>query len=1530
MSFFFISLAIVLQPDLTYTDCPICLLLKWVTSVQVRSGILAIAQNKSTVVVLKGVCAQSINKVTIIMTFTAKLSRSISVTIISVALLIPSALTFAAANNPGVLTVGAQTGTLTAGAAGSATYTLSTTGNGNGTVTWSVGALPLNVSASFVPNTTPSGNTPWVGVLTLTTNASAVATAGTSFTITATGDGSLLTSNTGTLVIAAALLPQTITPVAVPAKTYGDADFALTYTASSGLPVTYTPTTPTVCTIAGSTVHIVAAGNCSFNADQAGNGTYAPAPQVPTTVVVAKKNLTVAGLSVTPKTYDGTPSIVLGGVPAITGLVGADVVTPFVGSFADKHVGVAKPVTVTMTGPATSNYTLTQPGISTDITKLDISITANDLVLDTKIYDGLTSIGAQGVPSMTFSPVPFLGDTVTLTAGTAVLSSKNVGVSTTTFSGYTLGGGDAGNYNLLNQPITEAVTISQAPITVSAVASTKVYDGNTTSAGVPIVTAGALALGDSFSAITQTYGDKNVAGSPAKVLTPTATISDGNGGANYTLTLAPVASGTITPKALTVAGAVVTPKLYDKTTPALLDFTGASLVGVVSPDVVTFSGGTGTYDNSNAGVGKTVSVTGITTTDTNYSITQPTLTGIISPRPITVTATVNTKVYDATVTAAAVPTITVGALQGVDSAVLTEAYATKTVGAGNKVIVPTAVITDGNGGANYIVTPVNNTVSTITPAPLTVTATGVNKVYDGTTNATVTFADDRIAGDIFTVSGTASFADKFVANGKPVSVTGIAIAGTDAGNYSLTATTAATTANITPKNLTIVPTVPGKVYDTTTGATVTYTDNRLAGDTIGITGTAAFGDKNAGPAKTVVLSPVSLFGPDAVNYTVVGPATTTAPITPAPLTASFTASNKVYDATTSATILTRTVTPIIGLDVVTVTGGTATFANKNVGTGKTVSATGLVLGGADGSNYAITTTNTTTADITAKTLVVTATGNNKVYDGTTNATVTFADDRIGGDVFTVSGTASFADKHVAAAKPVSVSGIALTGTDAGNYSANTTATTTANITALPITVTASTNTKVYDATTTAAAVPTITSVGTIQTGDSAVMTETYDNKNVAGSPTKVLTPAIVIADGHPVLAGSNYAVTYVTDSTGVITVAPLTVTFTSPSKTYDGTTTAGITTRSVASILGAPLDDVSAAGGTAVFSTKNAGAGLSVTGTGFTLTGVDAGNYAITGVNTATASISTRALTVATAGVDKVYDGTDAALVTFSDDRVAGDVLSFTGTSTFSDKNVGAGKTVTTNSIVVSGTDANNYSANTVATTTANITQKALLVTATGVNKVQDGTTTATVTLSDDRVAGDVLVLGYGAANFDSALPGTGKTVSVTGITVTGVDAGNYLANTTATTTANILDNTNGPVYGGSGSGSGYIGGTTFGGTSAAASTPSSTNPFAVSTTGAPSAPTVLAQGGQTRVGIVAGASTFKFNINMRVGSRIVPDVTELQKVLIAKGYLAITAPTGVFGTKTLAAVKAYQAANGVQVTGYVGPLTRAKLNAGL
>lgn len=57
---------------------------------------------------------------------------------------------------------------------------------------------------------------------------------------------------------------------------------------NSGLPVVFASTTPSVCTVSGSTASIVAAGACTITANQAGNTNYNPAPTVTRNVTIAQ------------------------------------------------------------------------------------------------------------------------------------------------------------------------------------------------------------------------------------------------------------------------------------------------------------------------------------------------------------------------------------------------------------------------------------------------------------------------------------------------------------------------------------------------------------------------------------------------------------------------------------------------------------------------------------------------------------------------------------------------------------------------------------------------------------------------------------------------------------------------------------------------------------------------------------------------------------------------------------------------------------------------------------------------------------------------------------------------------------------------------------------------------------------------------------------------------------------------------------------------------------------------------------------
>jgi hypothetical protein len=984
-----------------------------------------------------------------------------------------------------------------------------------------------------------------------------------------------------------------------------------------------------------------------------------------------------------------------------------------------------------------------------------------------KVYDGTAAA------TVTLSDNRVAGDVFTDSYTSASFANKNVGTGkAVSVSGISISGSDAGNYTF-NTTASTTADISARPITVTAATNTRIYDGTTSAAATPSITFGALQGTDSAT-FSEVYSDKNVG--TGKTLLPSASISDGNGGNNYAVTYVSDTTGVIAARMLTIS-ATADNKFYDGTSAATAHLTDNRIAGDVFTDGYTSA----TFANKNVGTGKTVDVSAISISGTdagNYTFnTTTTATADILARSITVTAATNTKTYDGTASAAATPTVTAGSIAPGDTGSFTEVYATKAVGTG-KTLTPSGSVSDGNGGNNYFIAFVNNTTGVITARALTVSASGTNKVYDGTTSAAVTLSDDRVAGDVFTDSyASASFADKNVGTGKTVSVSGISTSGADAGNYTFN-TTASTSANITARVLAVSAHGVNKVYDGTATATVALTDDRIAGDafTDSYAG-ASFNNKNVGTAKPVSVSGISISGTDAGNYAFNTTASTTADITARALTIAAHGVNKVYDGTTTATV-TLTDDRVAG-DVFANSYGSALFNNKNVGLAKPVSVTGIFISGTDAGNYnQLNTAASTSANITPRALTISAHGVNKVYDGTTAATVALSDDRVAGDVFTDSYTsATFSDKNIGAGKTVTVAGTSISGTDAGNYTFNTTATTTADITARALTITAHGVNKVYDGTTSA----TVTLSDNRVAGD--LFTDSYTgasfaNKNVGtGKTVSVSGLSISGADA------GNYSFNTTASTTADITARALTISATGVDKVYDGTTTASVTL-SDDRVSGDVFTDSYAS---AFFSNKNVGTAKPVSVTGLSILGTDAGNYSFNTTASTTADITARTLTITATGVNKVYDGSTSATVTLSDNRVAGDVFTDSYTSaSFSDKNVGTGETVTVNGISISGTDAGNYTFNTTTTTTANVTKRYLTIVATGVDKVYDGTTFASVTLSDNRVAGDVFTASYTGASFANKNVGTGKTVSVSGISISGADAGNYTFNTTASTTADI------------------------------------------------------------------------------------------------------------------------------------------------
>jgi hypothetical protein len=743
-----------------------------------------------------------------------------------------------------------------------------------------------------------------------------------------------------------------------------------------------------------------------------------------------------------------------------------------------------------------------------------------------------------------------------------------------------------------------------------------------------------------------------------------------------------------------------------------------------------------------------------------------------------------------------------------------------------------------------------------------------SKTYDGTAAATIvtrSLGTGVVAGDVVSLTGgSATFADKHVGTGKTVTGTGFTLSGASATNYQLASTTLTATANIDARALTVTAGTDTKQYDGTSASLVlpsVSSGTIQAGDAAAFT--QSFDTKNVGTGKTLTAAGAVNDGNSGQNYSVDFASVATGVITAKTLIGSITASDKDYDGTTAATIASHSLTGVIGSEVVSYVGGSATFDTRNAGGGKTVTATGLGLAGADAGNYSVNTTATatatihqlaigvtaatdsriydgttastgtptvttgalvsgdtpaftqtfdtknvgtskvltpggtvsdgnggnnydvtfhtnTTGEIQARPLLVTATGDNKDYDGNTTATVTLSDNRVSGDALTLSyASASFGNRNAGNGKPVSVSGITVTGTDAGNYTFNATATASANIAPRAIEVTAAADSKTYDGTTTSSATPTIT-VGSLVVGDSPTFTQAFDTRHAGNS--KTLSATGSVTDGN---SGNNYAVTF-QPNTGVILARGITVTATSDNRVYDGTTNSS----AIPSITTGSLAAGDTPGFSQSFDTKHAGTGKTLTPTGAVNDGNGGNDYAVAFAPVTTGVIQQKPVTPVIVANDKPYDATTTA--TLSSRSVTGtiapDVVTLiVGAANFDTKHAGTNKTVTATTLSLGGADFADYQLGaSTATDLADISPIALTVTAHGVNKVYNHTTTATVTLTATPLSGDVVSLSYASASFGDKNVGTGKPVSVSGITTGDADGGDYTPNTTATTAADI------------------------------------------------------------------------------------------------------------------------------------------------
>ncbi|MDP3393508.1 YDG domain-containing protein, partial [Sediminibacterium sp.] len=637
---------------------------------------------------------------------------------------------------------------------------------------------------------------------------------------------------------------------------------------------------------------------------------------------------------------------------------------------------------------------------------------------------------------------------------------------------------------------------------------------------------------------------------------------------------------TVNTRSLDIINVAIEDKVYDGNTTATVTNNGSpiGLDNLRTADLgnvtISFAGATATFVDANVGSFKSVTVTGYSISgpaSAYYTlIPLPAQSGNITAKSLSINAIQETKTYGTALTSG--PGFTgfnaVGLVGSENPGTVTVTYgsgaaANANVGTYNNSVVLSA-LTGGSGGfipSNYAIT-LNSANIVVNPKLLTLSGAGANdKVYNGNTvailnggvslNAGVEVGDDCTL-DITGAGGT--FASPNVGNGINVTVSGYALTGAQAGNYSLTQPTGIS-ANITEKALTITANTVNKPYGdvltTGPGKTEFSSSGLVPGETIasvtltygtGAAGTDPVAATNVG--GIVASAPVAGVGFIATNYAI---SFTAGDLTVAPkaLTITATPVNKTY-----GTLLSDgtgyTGFNAVGLvsgenaGTVTVTYGSGAAANANVGTYNNAVVLSTLTGGSGGfnaSNYSISYADGNIV-VGAKALTLSGAGvGNKEYDGNTTAILN-ATTLVGVEAFDIANctldaslaSGTFASANAANGINVSITGYALTGSAAGNYTLTAPSGITANITPKALGVTANTIIKTYgDVLTSGPGKTAFTSSGLVVGETIASVTLTYGTGAAGTDPVAATNVGGIVASAPVAGVGfnpSNYTITY--------------------------------------------------------------------------------------------------------------------------------------------------------------------------------------------------------------------------------------------------------------------------------------------------------------------------------------------------------------------------------------------------------------------
>ena len=1057
----------------------------------------------------------------------------------------------------------------------------------------------------------------------------------------------------------------------------------------------------------------------------------------------------VAGLlTVTPAPLTITAnnqSIVYGSAPppltaSYTGLVNGDTAeslttAPSLSTTATSASAVGSYI-ITVSGAVDPNYTMTYASGAIAVTPAPLTVTADN---QSKVYGG-----ADPSLSYTVTGTFYNGDGASLIGGVTLATARGAAATAGTHA-ITAGGGTAANYAITD--VNGTLTVSPAPLTVTADNQSEIYGAPNPTLTYTVT--GTFYNGDGASLI----GGVTLAtarGAAATVGTHAIAASGGTA-ANYAIT---DVNGTLTvsPAPLTIA-ADNQSKVYGAALPTL----AASYTGLVNGDTaesLTTMPNLSTPATAASQVGG-YAITAGGAVDPNYTISYASATLTVTPAPLTIAATNQTKLYGASL-----PALTAsysGFVNGDTAASLTTAASLSTTAtAGSHVSAsPYAINVGGAMDADYSISYVAGTL-TVAPAALTIAANNQSKVYGATDPAFTASYWGFVPGEgPANLAGAVLFTTNEPAGNAPVGSYTIAPSGLTSADYAISLFKG--TLSVSPAPLIVMANGASKTYgsaDPTFSAS--YAGFAPGDNANNLQGALSFTTNEPSSGGAPVGSyQIQCSGLTSANYAVTF-ADGTLAVTPAPLTITANNQTKLYGA--ALPTLTASYTGLVNGDTAeslttAASLSTSATAASPVG-GYTISA-----GGAVDANYTISYASATLT-VNPAPLTITANNQSKVYGASDPAlTYTVVGTFYNGDgpslvngvtLTTATGAAATAGTHA----------ITASGGTAANYAISD-VNGTLTVSQAPLTVTANNQSKVYGA-----AEPSLsyTASGTLYYGDQYSL--------VNGVTLTTATGAAATAGTHAITANGGTAANYaISDANGTLTVsqAPLTVTANNQSKVYGAADPALTYTPSGTLYYG---DQYSAVSGVSL--TTATGAAATAGTHAITASGGTAANYAINDVN-GTLTVSQAPLTVTANNQSKVYGAADPALTyTPSGTLYYGDQYSLISGVTLTTA-TGAAATAGTHAITASGGAAANYAISDV-NGTLTVSQAPLTVTANNQSKVYGAADPAlTYRPSGTLYYGDQYSLVSGVSL--TTATGAAATAGTHAITASGGTAANYAIN---------------------------------------------------------------------------------------------------------------------------------------------------------